>query len=83
MKGIIHNINKQRAMVAVLTEQEDYSIFEMLGYDDFDIGDEVSWIEDNPSGGCEVKNISKNTTIEVLFQNHYISEKNVKQQLLF
>jgi hypothetical protein len=83
MKGIVYKINKQRGMVVVLTGHENYSIFEMLGNDDFDIGDEVSWSKDNPLGDCDVKNISKNIIIEVYFQNHHLNRNNLEGQLLF
>ena len=38
-------------MVAVQTENGDFSVFEILGSNDFEIGDEVSWANDTGLGG--------------------------------
>lgn len=83
MKGLIHEINWQKGMVAVLTETENFSVFEIQSDDNFEIGDEIFWEEHRPLGDCTIKNLSKNETSEVYFQNHWISSDNLKQQLLY
>jgi len=46
MKGEVCEINQSRGMVAVQTENGDFSVFELLGGDSIEIGDEVSWQDD-------------------------------------
>lgn len=79
MQGNIYNINWQQGIVAVLTESENFSIFEILSDDNIEIGDEVFWTENHPLGDCEIKNISKDETIQVYFQNHWIEEKKLRK----
>ncbi len=43
MKGIIFDINWNRGMVAVITEDGDFSIFELLGGDPAEKNDVVQW----------------------------------------
>lgn len=83
MKGTITNIHQNKGMVAVLTETEQYSVFEMLSDTTFGIGDEVSWEELHPQGHANIKNASKGETIEVYFQNHWISQDGLEKQLLY
>jgi len=83
MKGIIFDINWERGMVAVLTESEDYSVFELLSEEHLDIGDEVSWNENHPLGDCKIKNYTKNEIIEIYFQDHWVNNQNLKSRLLY
>ena len=83
MKGTIHKINWDRGMAAVLTEQGGFSIFEMLGDDTFEEGDEVSWENDTGLGSEMLKNLTQNETLEVYFQNHWVSKSQLKDQLFY
>jgi hypothetical protein len=83
MKGVITDINIKKGMVSVQTESEDFSIFEILGDDNFEIGDEVEWIEEQPLGGSKITNFTQNETSDVFFQNHWVSLANLKKQLLY
>lgn len=56
MKGVITNINNQRGMVAVETENGDYSIFELLSNDKVVIGDQVEWTDHTSLGDTTLKN---------------------------
>ena len=83
MRGTIFEINRQGGMVAVLTENGDYSVFELLGEDSADEGDEVSWENDTGLGSEMLRNITQNETFEVYFQNHWIPKSQLRQQLLY
>lgn len=83
MKGIIHQINLQRGMVAVRTEQNDFSVFELLGgLDHIEEGDIVSWIGSTPLGGQQISNHTRNLSLYVYFQNHHVSYGQLHEQLL-
>lgn len=70
MNGVVVNINRQKRMVKVLTEDNTYSIFEILSDDNFEIDDEVFWEEHNPLGHADLTNLTKEETVEVFFQDH-------------
>ena len=82
MRGRAVHINHQRGMVAVLTEDGDYSIIELLG-EDIDEGDDLKWNESFPLGGESIKNLTQGTVIEVYFQNHSVPKTQLRQQLLY
>lgn len=82
MKGVIKHINSARGMVAVLTDDGSYSVFELLGGDSVEIGDVVSWNNDTGLGGEEITNHTQGERFEVFFQNHYVHPDQLRQQLL-
>lgn len=82
MKGTVKHINQTRGMVAVLTEEGSYSVFELLG-DEVEVGDAVSWKGSTPLGGEDVMNHTRRKSIHVYFQNHYVPPAQLKQQLLY
>jgi len=69
-------------MVAVDTQGHGFSIFELLSNSDFEVGDEVSWQGDTPVAHAKCRNITKGTTTEVYFQNHWVTPQQLPQQLL-
>lgn len=81
MKARVIEINIAKALVAVLTEEGDYSIFEMLSDDEFEKGDIVVWNSTIPLGDCMIKNHTQEVNMEVYFQNHHISASAVKDQM--
>lgn len=82
MIGTVVAVNQTRGMVALRTEEGDFSIMEMLGDDPPEIGDEIRWKGDTPLGGETVKNVSQGMTYEVYFQNHYVTRSQLRDQLL-
>lgn len=82
MKGTVHYINHQRGMVAVLTEEGSYSIFELMGGDTVEVGDQVSWQNDTALGSENLSNRTQGERYEVYFQNHYVPESQLREQLL-
>ena len=83
MKGTIFKINHRRGMVAVLTENGDFSIFEILGGDPVEEGDEVSQKNDTGLGSEQLRNSTQQETYEVFSQNHWVPKSQLSQQLLF
>ena len=83
MTGIVCEINQRRGMVAVRTEQGDFSVFELLSADPVEIGDEVSWQDDTSLGSTLLRSHTQGETYEVYFQNHWIPKHQLRQQLLF
>ena len=82
MKGTIVAINEQRGMVAVQTENDDFSVFELLGGDSIELGDEVMWKDDTSRGSTILTNITEDSKFEVFFQNHEVLKNQMRQQLL-
>jgi len=82
MEGRIIEINQQRGMVAVETEDGEFSVFELLG-DEVEVGDVVRWQGDHPLGGETIRNLTQGETIDVFFQNHCIPQGQLRQQLLY
>ena len=83
MNGTVYEINRARGMVAVFTENSDFSIFELLDGDPIEIEDEVYWRNDTGLGPEVLKNITQDQSYEVYFQNHWVSKNQLKQQLLY
>lgn len=81
MKGVITNINQRRGMVAVKTENGDYSIFELLGSDEINVGDHVGWNEDTVLGDATLENKTQKTSFQVYFQNHHVNHAILNAQL--
>ncbi len=82
MKGKVVEINQARGMAAVLTEEGEYSIIEMIG-DEVAIGDKLIWTGNYPMGAETVSNESQRRSMRVCFQNHWVQKSNVRQQLLY
>ncbi len=82
MKGQVVNINQQRGMAAVQTEDGEFSIIELLG-DPMEVGDVLSWEGDYPLGGEEIWNVTQEMTVDVFFQNHGVPKHQLGQQLLY
>ena len=81
MRGTVKYINPHRGMVAVQTEDGEYSVFESLG-GDFEINDEVSWDAHNPLGGETITNHTQQMCICVSFENHYVPLSQLRSALL-
>jgi hypothetical protein len=83
MKAKVMHIHQQRGMVALLTEDGEYSIIELLG-DEVEEGDVLAWQGlDYPLGSEHVTNLTQGERIEVFFQNHCVPKHQLRQQLLY
>lgn len=75
MEGEVVEINQQRGMAAVLTENGEYSIIELLG-DEVEVGDHIQWHGDFPLGSEPIKNLTQECQMDVFFQNHCVPKRN-------
>lgn len=83
MKGTVKHINATRGMVAVLTEEGEYSVFELLGTDIVELGDLVSWPHAMALGSEWITNYTQGKQHEVYFQNHSVHSSQLSRQLLY
>ncbi len=77
MRGIVKLLNPKRGMAAIETSN-GYTVFEILGDYDVEIGDEISGDLD-AHGGETFKNISKEEDIEVYVEAIQATEQNARQ----
>lgn len=82
MKGTVVHINQQTGMIAVETEDGEYSIIELLG-EEVELGDQLQWNGDYPLGGEDVRNLTQHSVMDVYFQNHCVPKSQLRQQLLY
>jgi hypothetical protein len=68
MDGTVHTLNPEEGLDAIDTSA-GFSVFEQTGQD-FEIGDFVSWSQERPLGGCDVRNVSRSRNTRVYFLNH-------------
>ena len=69
MKATVVLVNQNRGMVAAKNEDGAYSIFELLGPYEVEIGDVVSSVDFSSMGGETYHNITKNEDMDVYVQN--------------
>jgi hypothetical protein len=80
--GKVAVINPHRAMVAISTDDDGFTIIELLSDFDLEVGDQIAWPNGYGLGSELYENLSKNTRSEVFVQNHSVSNSNLRQQLL-
>jgi hypothetical protein len=80
--GIVAAMNPRRGMVAITTEDDGYTIIELLSAFELEIGDEMVWENGHGLGSEIYSNATKGTREEVYVQNHAVSKANLNQQLL-
>jgi hypothetical protein len=80
--GVVAAINPNRGMVAIATEDDGFTIIELLSNFDLDVGDSVSWANGYGLGSEMYENLSKGVREGVYVQNHSVSSSNLRQQLL-
>lgn len=80
--GVVAAMNQKRGMVAIETEDDGYTIVELLSEFEFELGDKVVWANDYGLGVETYKNVNKGVGEEVYVQNHSVSKTNLRLQLL-
>ena len=73
MKGVVELISPRHGMIGVQTENNDYSVLELLGGYFLEIGDVLEGELDS-LGGEEVKNITQDELWDVFIQDIYTSK---------
>jgi hypothetical protein len=81
--GTVEAINPDRGMVAIATQDDGFTIVELLSEWDIDKGDLISWANGHGLGAEIYENLTKGSRAEVYVQNHAVSESNLREQLLF
>lgn len=80
--GTVAAMNPKRGMVAIETEDDGFTIIELLSSWDLDIGDVIHW-ENGYGLGSEVyENRTKRSRSDVYVQNHAVGPAILRQQLL-
>ena len=74
MHGIVELIAPKHGMIGVRTENDDYSVLELLGGYCLEIGDILIGNLNNLAGE-EVKNITQNEVWDVFIQDIYASKQ--------
>jgi len=81
-KGTVAAFNQARGMVAIATEDDGYTIIELLSNWDIELGDAIVWADRYGLGSEVYENLTKQTREQVYVQNHSVSKANLRQQLL-
>ena len=74
MRGIVELIGPRHGMIGVRTENDDYSVLELLGGYCLEVGD-ILIGELDSLGGEEVKNITQDEIWDVFIQDIYASQQ--------
>lgn len=80
--GIAAAFNTIRGMVAIQTEDDGYTIIELLGAWHLEPGDEIAWRSGHAMGHQRYMNVTKGTSSEVFVQNHGVGPAALRDQLL-
>ena len=81
--GVVAAIKPARGMVAIATEDDGFTIIELLGEWDLEVGDDLRWDGDYGLGAEIYENLSKHSQAEVYVQNHAASQAYLPQQLRY
>ena len=81
--GKVAEINRNRGMVAIATEDDGFTIIELLSEFELGIGDIMSWENGYGQGNEVYKNLTKGTSGEVYVQNHSVNQAILRKQLRF
>jgi hypothetical protein len=79
MNGRVYAINREQALIAIETELHGFTIVELIGDADVEMGDEFSWDFELDTGTQTLSNVSANRTIEVTVRSHMVSRGAVRQ----
>jgi len=79
--GTIAVIVPPHGLVAIATEDDGYTIIELLPEWDLEIGDAISWANGDALGDEVYENLTKGTQATVYVQTHGISKTGLRQYL--
>lgn len=80
--GTVVAMNPSRGMVAIETEDDGFTIVELLSEWDVEIGDAVVWANGYGLGSEVYENRTKRSRSTVYVQNHSVNRAILRQQLL-
>jgi hypothetical protein len=81
--GTVAVINSDRAMVAIATEDDGFTIIELLSDWNIEVGDAIAWSNGHGLGDEIYENVTKSSRARVYVQNHGVNESSLREQLLF
>jgi len=70
-------------MVAIATEDDGFTIIELLSEGEIEVGDSITWANGHGLGSEVYENLTKGSREEVYVQNHSVNQSSLRQQLLF
>lgn len=80
--GTVAAINAGRGMVAIATQDDGYTIIELLSEWNIEVGDSIAWANGYGLGSEVYQNVTRSSREEVYVQNHSVSQSALHQQLL-
>ena len=81
MNGTVRFINEKNGLVAVLTEDGDYSLLEPIDTGAFELEDAVFWVAHMPLGDVVVMNVTRERLCRVLLQDHGVAKQSLAKAL--
>jgi len=69
-------------MVAIATQDDGYTIIELLSEWNIEVGDSIAWANGYGLGSEVYQNVTRSSREEVYVQNHSVSQSALHQQLL-
>ena len=80
--GQVAAINANRGMVAIATEDDGFTVIELLSGWGLEVGDSIAWSNGYGLGSETYENLTQRTSGEVFVQNHAVSRADLLTQLL-
>jgi len=80
--GQVATINAKRGMVAISTEDDGYTIIELVSDWELELGDVIVWSNGYGLGSELYENTTQGTAKVVYVQNHAVNRANLRAQLL-
>lgn len=74
MRGIVRLTSKANGFIAIITDDSEYTVAEILGGYDIDVGDEISG-DLETLGGTTFLNLTKSEEMDVYVQDIHASKK--------
>jgi hypothetical protein len=81
MNGRVYAVNRTKSIVAIETEMYGFTIIELQGAADVEIGDEFNWESDLELGAHRYGNLSTSRCIDVVVIGHLVSRDSVRQHM--
>lgn len=72
--GTVAAINPARGMVAIATEDDGFTIIELLSDFDIELGDQIAWLNGYGLGSEIYENLTKGSREAVYVQNHGVNQ---------
>jgi hypothetical protein len=80
--GKVAGINRDQGMVAIATDDDGYTIIEIVTGCAIDVGDAIAWEDSYHIGPSIYENLTKGSRDGVFVKNHTVSEFELDQQML-